>query len=51
MNKGQCKNCKNETEHPSITHCSNECLFANLWDSKSISGTPIEKWDDGDPWV
>ena len=51
MKEGCCKKCGEKTEHPYISHCSNKCLFANIWNSKSISGIPIEKWDDEEPWV
>ena len=51
MNRGHCKTCGEKTEHPYISHCSNKCLFANIWNSKSISGIPIEKWDDEEPWI
>ena len=29
-----------------IPHCSNKCLFAEIENSKSISGMPVETWDD-----
>ncbi len=50
--RGKCKVCGAELPSPKITHCSIKCLFANLWNSKSLSGIPIEKWpDDEEPWV
>ncbi len=50
--RSKCKACGAELPSPKITHCSNKCLFANLWNSKSLSGIPIEKWpDDEEPWV
>ena len=50
--RDKCKTCGAELPSPKITHCSIKCLFANLWNSKSLSGIPIEKWpDDEEPWV
>ncbi len=50
--KGKCETCGMKLAAPKITHCSSKCLFANLWNSKSVSGIPIEKWpDDEEPWV
>jgi hypothetical protein len=49
MNK--CKECGNHIPDVDITHCSNQCLFENLKNSKSISGSPIETWDEDEPWV
>ena len=47
----KCRVCGKILQDPRITHCSNECLFANLWNSKSIKGTPIETWEDDKPWI
>ena len=46
-----CKTCGKKMNDSRITHCSEKCLFASIWNSKSISGTPIENWDDLDPWL
>lgn len=48
--QGKCKTCGKKLPDPNITHCSNECLFYSIRNSKSISGTPIETWDDN-PWI
>lgn len=47
----KCKVYGKELQHERLTHCSDQCLFANLWNSESISGFPIENWDDSDPWI
>ncbi len=49
----KCKTCRKKIESKIITHCSNKCLFANIWNSKSISGIPIETWDEDEekPWI
>ena len=48
----KCKTCGKVMDHDAVTHCSNKCLFANLWDTESIGGTPIETWDESEkPWV
>ena len=49
--QSKCRACGKELEYPNQTHCSNQCLFAPIWNSKSIRGNPIEKWDDADPWT
>ncbi len=50
--KCKCETCGVKLVDPQITHCSNKCLFATLWNSESLSGIPIEKWsDDEKPWV
>ena len=46
-----CKTCGTKLDRSYLTHCSNKCLFANLQNSESISGDPIESWDEVDPWV
>ena len=50
MKKGFCRNCGAKLEYLNLTHCSSECLFANIQNTESISRNPIETWDD-DPWV
>ncbi len=49
--EGRCKTCGAKLSNPRQTHCSNYCLFANLRNSKSIKGIPIDIWDDAEPWV
>lgn len=51
MEKERCKTCGKNLDHPCLSHCSNECLFANLHNSKSVSGIPIEKWEEDEPWI
>lgn len=51
MKKGQCNECGIKLNHHHLTHCSNQCLFLKLHKTKSISGHPIEKWDEGELWV
>lgn len=51
MSDGCCKVCGKKLQHVHLTHCSNECLFTKLQNSTSISGVPIETWNDDDPWV
>ena len=50
---GKCKECGKNIWTDEITHCSNRCLFADIKNSRSISGTPFETWDDEEepPWV
>jgi hypothetical protein len=47
---GKWRTCGKKLPSSDITHCSNECLFSLIRNSKSISGTPIESWDDN-PWI
>ncbi len=50
--KGKCETCGMKLPAPQITHCSTKCLFANLWNSESLSDISIEKWpNDEEPWV
>ena len=53
MTEGSCKVCGKELGDTRLTHCSNKCLFANVWNSESISGIPIETWDEGneESWI
>ena len=53
MTEGSCKVCGKELDHTKLTHCSNKCIFANIWNSESISGIPIETWDEDieEPWI
>lgn len=41
-----CQTCGKELDHPALTHCSNECIFAKLWHTESVSDMPIETWGD-----
>ena len=48
-----CLNCGKVLKNQKATHCSDECLLANLKDSKSKSndGQGAEYWSEGsDPW-
>ena len=47
----ECEQCGKELLSSEITHCSDKCLFKELGDSKSVSGTPVELWGDNDPWI
>ncbi len=49
--QNRCITCGKKLEYPNQTHCSNQCLFAPIWDSKSITDDPIEKWNDADSWT
>ena len=46
----KCKNCGKALEDFTLTHCSEECIFEGIRNSKSIGSTPIEEWDS-DTWV
>jgi len=46
-----CEECGKKLQYPILTHCSNQCLFLQLKNSKSIGENPIETWDDEDPWI
>ena len=50
---GKCKECGKELWTDEITHCSNKCLFTEIQNSTSVSGTPVEIWDEDEesPWV
>ena len=47
----KCEKCGEKLKDPRLTHCSEECLFSNLKNSKSITDTPIETWSETDPWI
>ena len=49
--QGKCKKCGKKLEEPILTHCSNECLFKQIQSSQSLSGIPIETWNDENPWI
>ena len=46
-----CNECGKKLQDHNLTHCSNQCLFIQLKNSKSIGENPIETWDDEDPWI
>ena len=50
---GKCKECGKNMWTDEITHCSNRCLFADIKNSESIRGIPIETWNEEieSPWV
>ena len=41
--QSKCEKCNKKLEDPNLTHCSNECLFAGIMNSKSID-IPIKAW-------
>ena len=47
----RCAQCGGKLSGPEVTHCSDECLFKGIRNSKSISGKPVEFWGDNDPWI
>lgn len=48
-----CKECGKVMRKPSLSHCSDECIFAHIKNSKSLSkGNRVEQWGDkADPWI
>ena len=46
-----CEACGKKLQDHTLTHCSNQCLFLQLKNSKSIGKDPIETWDNEDPWI
>ena len=50
---GKYKECEKELWTDEITNCSNKCLFTEIQNSTSVSGTPVKIWDDDEefPWV
>ena len=49
-----CKRCGKIMKNPQLTHCSDECLLADLHStkSKSTEGKDAKSWDEkSDPWV
>jgi hypothetical protein len=49
----QCKQCGRPVEIPELTHCSDECLMADIKKSKSLrkDDESAEKFDEkSDPW-
>lgn len=46
-----CKRCGKIMKNPSLSHCSDECIFADIKDSHSVELEGAEKWDEKtDPW-
>jgi len=39
-------------KHPELSHCSDECVLADVKNSKSLGGDKgIESWrEESDPW-
>lgn len=48
-----CKNCGKKMKHTELSHCSDECLFMHVKNSKSVDEKNMtESWDEkADPWV
>jgi hypothetical protein len=49
-----CLKCGKVMKNPKNTHCSDECLLADIKKSKTLNpdGRGAEKWnDESDPWV
>lgn len=47
-----CKNCGKIMKKPKLTHCSDECLFMHIKNSKSVDKEYNELWSEKtDPWV
>jgi hypothetical protein len=48
-----CKNCGKKMKNPKLSHCSDECVFTSVKNSKSVSNKyKAELWDEkADPWV
>ena len=40
----QCRQCGMKLDVDVLTHCSDECMFEGIKESKSISDTPVEEW-------
>ncbi|WP_420545309.1 hypothetical protein [Nitrosopumilus sp.] len=48
-----CKKCGKIMKDPELTHCSDECLLADVKDSESArqDGKGVEYWkEESDPW-
>ena len=48
-----CLNCGQVMKNPDITHCSDECLFADIKKNETLNfdGKGIEAWnDESEPW-
>ncbi|MDH3278628.1 MAG: hypothetical protein OEL84_05695 [Nitrosopumilus sp.] len=43
---GKCNECGKNMWTDEITPCSDKYFFVEIKDSKSISGIPVETWDD-----
>ncbi|GKS67561.1 hypothetical protein YTPLAS73_11080 [Nitrosarchaeum sp.] len=46
----KCENCNKILDNPYLTHCSEECLFEILKNSKSVTDNPTDDWDNN-PWI
>jgi hypothetical protein len=49
-----CKRCGKIMKKPDMTHCSDECLFADFHSTKSKreEGMDARQWDEkADPWI
>lgn len=46
----KCEVCGNSLAHEILTHCSDDCLFSGIQDTKSISRTPVEEWNKENYW-
>lgn len=49
-----CKKCGKVMRRPKLSHCSDECLLANVAKSNSLSKSSkgVEQWgEDADPWI
>lgn len=47
----KCEVCGKRMGYQQLTHCSNDCLFSNIDDTRSVSKTPFEKWDKKNYWL
>lgn len=45
-----CQECGKITRFEELTHCSELCLFEEIKNSKSISRTPYEEWNNRNYW-
>jgi len=48
-----CKECGKIMRLSKMSHCSDECLFTSIKDSKSLSqNSDAEQWgEESDPWI
>jgi len=47
-----CKKCGKIMKYPELSHCSDECIFTDVKNSKSLGGDKgAESWtEESDPW-
>ena len=47
-----CKKCGKIMKYPELSHCSDECIFTDVKNSKSLGGNKgVESWaEESDPW-